>query len=130
MTHLRACALVVLPLAVATTALSAGPALAKDGEVRRSGSCSAASDWKLKAAHDDGRLEVEFEVDSNVVGQSWTWRLVDNGVRVASGTATTTAPSGSFEVNRRIADRAGTDAVRFRATNSRSGEVCTGLVRL
>src|SRR6476646_6197966 len=33
------------------------------------GSCSGSANWKLKAKHDDGRLEVEFEVESNRTGQ-------------------------------------------------------------
>ena len=125
-------AAVLLPLVLAPLALSlaATPASAKDGEIRRTGSCSGASDWKLKAAPDDGRLEVEFEVDSNVNGQTWTWRLFHNGDRVAAGTSTTTAPSGSFEVERRVPNAAGVDTLRFRAINARTGEVCAGSLRI
>ena len=48
----------------------------------------------------------------------------------ASGRSTTRAPSGSFSVNRRIVDTAGTDTITFRAENTRSGEVCRGTVTL
>ena len=70
--------------------------LAGGGGVRADGTCSAGATWKLKAKNDNGALEVEAEVDSNVVGQTWTWRLKDNGVRVANGSSVTVAPSGSF----------------------------------
>ncbi len=34
-----------------------------DDRVIRTGSCSAGADWKLKVKTDDGRLEVEGEID-------------------------------------------------------------------
>jgi hypothetical protein len=110
--------------------IAAGPASAKDGEVIRRGSCTGATDWKLKAKPDDGRLEVEFEVDSNRNGQVWSVRITDNGVRVFAGNRTTQPPSGSFEVERHIANRAGADNIRARATNARTGESCTGTLRI
>lgn len=128
---IRRTAAVVLPLVLATSALSAAPALAKGGDaVKASGSCSGAATWKLKAAPDNARIQVEFEVDVNRVGQVWTWSLRDNGVLVTSGRATTVAPSGSFSVNRLIANKAGTDTIRFRSTSVATGQVCTGAVTL
>lgn len=56
--------------ALVLATLAAAPAAqAKEGDVIRRGSCSAASDWKLKLSEEDGRIEVEFEVDQNVVGR-------------------------------------------------------------
>jgi hypothetical protein len=57
---------------VAITLVGAGTSTthAQGAEVRSSGDCSATSTWKLKTKADDGRLEVEFEVDSNRVGQT------------------------------------------------------------
>ena len=108
-------------------AAGVAPASAKGGggDVRVAGRCTARSTSKLKVKHDDGRIEAELEVDSNRVGQRWNVRLTDQGVQVFSGTATTTAPSGSFEVERRIANRAGVDVVRATATNPATGETCT-----
>ncbi len=117
--------------AALTTALVCGAApaaLAKDPEVRASGSCSARADWKLKAKADDGRLEVEFEVDSNRARQLWSWSMRDNGVRVAYGTARTTAPSGSFSVERRIRDRAGRDVITAYARHAATGQTCRARV--
>jgi hypothetical protein len=96
--------------------------------VRSSGGCSAGATWTVKAKHDDGRLEVEAEVDSNRAGQSWNWRISDNGTRVRSGSATTKAPSGSFTVQRRIADRTGVDHLVFRSSSPASGQTCRGTV--
>jgi hypothetical protein len=124
----RRAATTVLTLAtLAVTVLSAAPATAGDDDANRnSGSCSAGTDWKIKAKADDGRIEVEAEVDSNKVGQSWAWKLKDNGVVVATGSSTTQGPSGSFSVERKPANRAGTDSFVFRAVHA--GEVCRATV--
>ncbi len=97
-----------------------------DGRVVKTGSCTDGSRWKLKVKDDDGRLEAEGEVDSNVSGQTWSWKIKDNGSVAASGSSTTGGRSGSFSVERKISNRAGTDKVTFRA--SHSGEVCTGTI--
>ena len=124
----RTAVLSALPLALVLA--GASPALASGGGgggVRASGPCSTGT-WNLKAKVDDGRLAVEAEVDTNRVGQHWAWRLSDNGTQFASGTSTTTAPSGSFEVRRTTANRAGADTVRLVAT--RGSTTCRGVVTL
>ena len=121
-----------ITLAVVTSAslmTLAAPAHAKgDDDVERRGSCTGASDWKVKVGPEDGGLEVEAEVDSNRVGQTWRWQLVHNGTASATRTAVTTAPSGSFEVRRVVANLGGPDTFTFRATNASSGERCVGRV--
>jgi hypothetical protein len=106
--------------------MGAATASAKDGDIIRTGNCSAASDWKLKLSPENGRIEVEFEVDQNVVGDTWRVTLRDNGVLVFRGRAVTQAPSGSFEVRKVIADMAGSDHIVARARNLRTDEVCRG----
>ena len=124
-------ALAVLALVAAAAPVAvAGTATAGDGDVVRRGSCSGSTDWKLKAKHDDGRLEVEAEVDSNRNGQDWRRRMLHDGSLTARGRATTHAPSGSFSVERRMVNRAGTDKIVFKARNPRTGEVCRGVVRI
>jgi hypothetical protein len=127
-----------LLLAVLTTAAVPATALAKHGddddggrddrrdrrEVRVAGSCTDGSTAKLKVKHDDGRLEAEFEVDQNRNGVTWNVVVRRNGAVAISTRATTRAPSGSFSVERKIADGPGSDRVTARAT-SPSGEVCT-----
>jgi hypothetical protein len=123
-------AAVALTAGLAVPIAAAAPAQASDDEVRRQGSCTGRSDWTLKAKHDDGRIEVEGEVDSNRVGQTWRWLIRHNGSVSARGIKVTRAPSGSFEVERRIVNLSGVDTIVFRARNPRSGEVCRGVVRL
>jgi hypothetical protein len=107
-----------------------GVASAKGGGKTVPGTCSAASTSKLKVKADDGRIETEFEVDSNVVGQVWKVTLSDNGTIVAHGRRTTTAPSGSFEFRKRIANLAGTDMIVANAKNLSTGETCTASASL
>jgi hypothetical protein len=111
----------------------AGAAQAKGGhdrEVRTSGHCSSATVWKLKAKHDDGRIEVELEIDSNRNNQRWSVAIKDNGARVFTGARRTHAPSGSFEVERKISNRAGTDRIKAGARNAVTGERCSGTLAL
>ena len=115
-----------LALVTAATLLPAVSAEAKAGDVVKRGNCSARADWKLKASPENGRIEVEGEVDSNRVGQRWSWKIKHNGSLSASGTKTTVAPSGSFEVRRVLVNVRGDDRIVFRATNNRSGETCRG----
>ncbi|MBO0844525.1 MAG: hypothetical protein J2P22_03815 [Nocardioides sp.] len=100
------------------------------GGVRNSGSCSKGAHWKLKAKHDDGRIEVEGEIDSNRSGQVWHWAMRHNGSVSAKGKATTHGASGSFSVQRRMSNLAGTDHFVFRAERAATGEVCRGRVSL
>lgn len=110
---------------LATIALPA-PALANDADVIRRGSCSGSADWKLKASPEDGRIEVEGEVDSNKKGQTWKWRLVHNGSVTARGKATTSGPSGSFDVERTVVDLKGDDNLKFRAHHAGTDQTCVG----
>ena len=107
---------------------TAAPAMAKDGDVVRRGDCTGRADWKVKVGPEDGRLEVEGEVDSNRSGQRWRWRLKHNGTVVASGTRYTAGASGSFDVRRVVANSSGTDTIVFRAWRPATGQVCRGVV--
>jgi hypothetical protein len=107
----------------------AGPAGAKDGDVRVTKACSGPSDIKIKLSPDDGRLEVEIEVDQNRNGVQWTWTLLRGQRQLATGKATTRRPSGSFEVRRLVNDNNGTDTLTAKATRA-SGERCTVTARI
>lgn len=113
---------------IATGMLATAPAImAKGGDaVIKTGNCSMSSDWKLKAKPDNGRLEVEFEVDQNRNGQAWNVTLKHNGSAFFSGQKTTHAPSGSFSVTKRTNNAAGTDTIAAKATNPKTGETCQG----
>ena len=118
-------AALAVPVALAGSASASG---GDDGRVERSGSCSGSTDWKLKAKPDDGRLEVEGEIDSNRIGQTWNWVIRHNGSVSARGQRQTTGPSGSFTVERRLVNLPGVDTIVFWARNPASGETCRGVV--
>jgi len=129
MNTLRPVSLAAVTVMAASLALVAAPATASGGDddrVIRTGSCSGSADWKLKVKTDDNRLEVEGEVDSNTSGQKWAWKIKDNGSVAAKGSATTGGPSGSFSVERKIADQSGMDRVVFKA--SYAGQTCRGVI--
>jgi len=104
----------------------AGMAWAGNNDVIERGSCDGSSDWKLKLSPEDGRIEVEFEVDQNVSGDDWKVKIRHDGDRVFRGTETTGGASGSFEVRIVENDHAGTDAFKAKARNQSTDEVCVG----
>lgn len=111
-------------LTIAGVALLLAPAAsAKGGNgVRVAGTCTQSSTAKLKLSPENGRLEVELEVDQNRDGVTWKVSLTRNGALVVSTTATTQAPSGSFSLRRVIPGASGTVAA---VATSPSGERCT-----
>jgi hypothetical protein len=119
----RRAALITTILASAVLVAAPMGAAAKDGDVIRTGDCSASTDWKLKLSPENGRVEVEFEVDQNRNGQTWNVKLKRNGSSFWSGQRTTQPPSGSFDI-RRVASGSGGDRFAGIATNPRTGEVC------
>jgi hypothetical protein len=96
---------------------------AKDGDVLVRGTCTGATTSKLKLSEEDGRIEVEFEVDQNRNGVRWSVVLRRPTAVLVRTTRVTRGPSGSFELRRVVGDRAGQDRIIARATRS-SGEVC------
>jgi hypothetical protein len=124
---LAALALTALAAPLAVTA----PAHASGGDaVRTHGGCDGSAIWKLKAKPDDGRIQLEAEVDSNRSGQVWAWTMKHNGSLSSRGTSTTGGASGSFSVERRMTNLAGTDHFVFRAERRATGQVCRGTISL
>ena len=116
-------------VATAVLSLAAPPALARNNDDReRRGSCSGSTDWKVKVGPEDGRLEVEGEIDSSRRGQTWRWRLYHNGSLSAHGLRTTSSSSGSYKIRRISVDLRGTDRFTLRARNTRNNELCVGTV--
>jgi hypothetical protein len=115
---------VVTSCAICVAALVAIPTTsAKDGDVLVRGTCTKASAAKLKLSEEDGRIEVEFEVDQNRNGVRWSVVVRRPATVLLRATRLTRPPSGSFELRRVVADLAGRDRISARAT-SPSGEVC------
>jgi len=110
--------------AVAFSAIAPG-ASAKAGDLTVPGACTGMSTSKLKIGARDGRIETQFEVDQNVIGQTWSVQLKDNGSPFFRGQRTTAAPSGSFEVRAFAANQPGADAISATATNLATGESCS-----
>jgi hypothetical protein len=98
-------------------------AIAKDGDIRVAGKCTGPSTSKVKLSEENGRIEVEFEVDQNRNGVRWNVVLRRNGKLIARMSRVTKAPSGSFTARKLVANSAGADVIR--ATASRIGETCT-----
>ena len=101
----------------------------KAKRARTAGTCTAGSESTLKANPPrNGRIEVEFEVESHVSGQIWRIRMDDNGATFFSGSKKTRAPGGSFEARAFAKNRAGTDRITASATNPATGETCTASI--
>ena len=109
--------LLVIPMA---------PVSANEADVRRSGSCSGSTDWKLKLSPENGRIEVEFEVDQNRTGHDWKVVMKHDGDVFFRGTRTTAGRSGSFEVRDVTDNSNGTDNYVAKARNPQTDEVCRG----
>jgi hypothetical protein len=116
--------LILIAICGVLAALAAvAPASAKDGDIRVSGKCSGPSAAKLKLSRENGRIEVEFEVDQNRSGVRWNVVLRSNGGEVARLARVTKAPSGSFSARKLVANSAGADVIA--ATARRAGETCS-----
>jgi hypothetical protein len=116
--------LVAMGVVFALGLLSSRAAFAKDGDVIKRVGCSGGSTAKLKLSDEDGRIEVEFEVDQNRNGVPWRVRITRPGGGVVfAGRRITRPPSGSFEVRRVTRNALGADTIRARAT-SPTGEIC------
>lgn len=115
---------ICIAIVPAVLALLAATATAKDGDVRRTGTCTGNTSAKIKLSPEDGRIETEFEVDQNRNGVTWKVVFRRNGSVAARAQGTTGGASGSFEIRRVLPDGAGSDAISARAV-SPSGEVCT-----
>jgi hypothetical protein len=145
---------IALSLILAVTVLLPGAALAKNGaddnpnlpddkggqrvegtkgggsDVKRvTGRCTGGSTSKLKVKPDNGRLETEFEVDQNRNGVTWKVTIRRNGKLAVKTNARTKAPSGSFNVERRLTNGSGSDKITARA-KSPSGEVCKASITI
>jgi hypothetical protein len=108
-----------------------GAAIAKDGrgEVRVAGVCGKGATSELRLKSGDEGIELRFELDHGRTGVVWRVVLVHERRIAWKGVATTTRPSGSFEVRRTLPDLPGADAVTARAWGPR-GLVCQATATL
>jgi hypothetical protein len=130
MSRLRFAVAAAAAVSVAAIAVPVVAPASGGDDVRNAGKCSGSSTAKIKAKPDDGRLEVELEVDQNKNGVRWKVKLKDNGDVVFRGSQKTRAPSGSFSLERRIDNMPGTDSIKGIARNRSSGERCVAKVKV
>jgi len=128
MSTIRITALAAMLAVAAATVAFVPVASAKDGrDVRVAGTCTQDSTAKLKLSPEDGRIEVEFEVDQNRNGVAWRVTLRRNGVLVAATRATSTRRAGRSQ----FAAWSPARAARVTAVATRaSGERCTASAAL
>lgn len=124
--------IVAMAVVLAMTALAASAALGQGGgtQVIKTGSCSGAATWKLKAKIDNGRIETEFQVDQNVAGRRWHVIIKQNGIVRADVIKTTQAPSGSFTVRRLLRNMPGGDHIVGKARALATGQTCRGALTI
>lgn len=112
---------------LATVVLAAGPAQAKDVDVKGTTTCSTGVKAKLKAGpRDPGLIKTNVQIDDvGAVRRVWTITVVD-GAETRTVAVATAGASNSINVDFFTGDDAGADAVTFTAT--RAGASCSGSV--
>ncbi len=107
--------------AVLALPLSAG---ADDGpdDVRRTGTCSRASELQLRLRSDDDVIRVEVEIETSRRGSRWVVILLHER-RIAVRGNLRTDDGGSIELRRSVPNWLGVDSFVVRATGPR-GETC------
>lgn len=120
----------MIPFAVAMTVTTAPAASAQSAFTQSVGKCTGTAHAKMKAKHDNGRIELELEIDSNRNGQRWAVRINDNKVRITTTSRVTHAPSGSFTLRKLTTNRAGVDHFVAVATHPGTHQTCLVKVNL
>lgn len=120
--HRSRIALLLATTAVAATALTGTSAAYAGGGgnvvYRAPDRPCGGGDISLKAKLDNRMIEVEAEVDTNVIGQTWAV-TINRGATVLRATGVTAGPSGSFSVERLISNLPGNDVISVTATRGR-----------
>jgi len=122
---IRRAALTGLTVLTAAAMVAPSGVAANDADVIRTGDCSNSSDWKLKLSPENGKIEVEFEVDTPRAGRTWSIRMFQNGTRFFIGNRTTDA-TGEIHVRFLRPNTAGTDTFKAKAINLANGATCIG----
>lgn len=115
--------------ALTAATLAPAPAVAGDRQVLRTGSCNSAAVWKLKVSPENGRLEVQYEVDTNRRGQRFRVRIFHGPRRIHNAVHTTRGRSGSFTARLLATNTSGRDRFRARAVQLNGGQRCAGRIR-
>jgi hypothetical protein len=113
--------------AVATVVVVGAPlafSAAASADTEKRGSCSSGARYDYEVEKDDGRFEVNFEVDSNRTNEQWRIQLWQDGKRYYSAVRTTDH-EGEADAEQNRPNTRGKDHFKARAVSLSSGEVCT-----
>ena len=110
-------ALLAVPLA--TTALTASPASAVD----KTGTCGGAR-YELSVDRDNGRFEVEADIDNARAGSKWRITLRHDGKRFYNQVRTADR-EGDISVDRHRPNTAGKDVFKLRVKRVGGGAACS-----
>jgi hypothetical protein len=125
LTRLSLVGLTALGVLLPATAASAADS------VVRSGSCSGASSWSLRASEAEGDVAaLRLFVNSPRAGQTWNVALSRQGSGFLT-TQRTTNSAGDFTLTRNAREANGVnDVYTARTRNLRTGEICSARVVL
>lgn len=96
---------------------------AKDGDVIARSQGTGGSTCKLKASPQNGRIEVEYELDQARPGHRWQIVLKKNKRRILRTTQTVNI-QGNIELRKLTGDGPGRERISARARNLLTGERC------
>jgi len=99
-----------------------------DDDVRRSGTCGAGASCELRLDPRDDGIRVRFTVDGNRARKKWRFVLVHER-RVVWRGHRRTGSSGKVRIRRSIANFAGADFIRVRASGP-NGNTCSASATL
>lgn len=102
---------------------------AKDGDVITRGRCPGGVKTKLKASPENGRVEVEYEIDQARTGDRWRV-VIKSGGKTILRTVRRVDSLGNVEVRKLTANLPGTETIRVRGKNLRTGHSCTLSLRV
>jgi hypothetical protein len=123
MVRRAAVALVAIWVAFALAAPQVG---ASNDEVRRRGTCTLGSEWRLIVRRETAStLRVRYVLNTHVAGQTWSIFLSMNGVRFFLAQRTTNS-EGYIRVTRYPLDSPGDDVIKGASNNQATGETCVG----
>lgn len=113
-----------IPVLAAITALaSLSTAMAKTGDVIKRANCPGSAKSKLKASPENGRIEVEYEIDNAVAGERWKIILKKGNRKIFKGVRTVNG-AREIKVRKVTSNGAGTERISAKARNLNTGAQC------
>lgn len=100
-----------------------GPVAAKEGDLIARGSCGGRIKTKLKASPENGRIELEYELDNAAPNEAWRILIRKNG-RTILRTTRRTNGFGDLEVRKLTSNGNGNERIEASAKRVSGGGVC------